>query len=112
MRSLFVCAALFALAACNSEEPVEPAPVETPVVEPTPTLPAPGTEAFAAAYAKVCPDAEPVNSAVCKSKGLGETGFICDFALGDDEYRRNTAELSPGEGEWILSDAENACTAE
>jgi hypothetical protein len=106
-------AAQLALAGCNSEAS-EPAPVETPapVAAPTPTLPAPNEDIFAQAYAQACPDAEPVSTSICRSKGFGAEGFICDYGLGNDEYRRHKAELAPGDGEWLIADAEAACAAE
>ena len=113
MKKILPFAALIALAGCNSEAS-EPAPVETPTptVARTPTLPAPNEEIFGAAYAKACPEAEPVSTSLCRSKGFGEENFICDYGLGDDEYRRHEAELAPGDGEWVIADAEAACAAE
>ena len=58
------------------------------------------------------PNAQPVNKALCKTKGMGEADFLCDFGLGDDEFRRHNAELAPGDGKWVLADPENACRIE
>lgn len=115
MRILLPAVALFALAACNAQEetPAEPVPTEaiTPA-ETTAALPPPRREEFTAAWAEACPEAEPVSTALCKSKGLGEPGFTCDFGLGEDEYRRHTAELEPSGESWALVDPENACKVE
>ncbi len=115
MRKILVCATLAALAACNSPETAEPAPVETtavvaPPVEPT--MPPPDEAAFAAAYAEGCPGALAVSTSLCKSKGMGEEGFLCDYGLGKDEYRRNKAELLPGDGKWVLAEPEKICAAD
>lgn len=111
MKKIVLITALLALAACDSEAS-EPAPVATPVpvAAPTPTLPAPNEAVFAEAFAKACPSAEPVSTSLCRSKGFGQQGFVCEFGLGDDEYRRNKADLTAGDGEWII-DAEAACAA-
>ena len=113
MKKILPFAALLVLAGCNSEAS-EPAPAETlaPVAAPTPTLPAPNEDIFSQAYAAACPEAEPVSTSLCRSKGFGEDGFICDYGLGEDEYRRHKAELAPGDGEWVVADAEAACAAE
>ena len=113
MKKIIPFAALLVLAGCNSEEPA-PAPAEAtaPAAAPTPTLPAPTEAIFSEAYAKACPDAEPVSTSLCRSKGFGQEGFICDYGLGDDEYRRHKAELAPGDGEWVIADATAACAAE
>jgi hypothetical protein len=100
-----------ALAACG-EEPA-PAPVETPVAtpEPTPSLPAPSQASFTALLAEACPEAEPVNTAVCKRAGMGSPDVVCEYGLGDDEFLRNTAVLTAGEGEWTLKDPATVCAA-
>lgn len=105
---------LFALAACSSEPANDSAaaPAATPTVTTTPSLSPPRREEFTAAWAKACPEAKPVSTALCKSKGLGDPNFTCEFGVGEDEYRRNTAELTAGEGEWILVNAPAACEAE
>ncbi len=114
MKKLFVCAALVSLAACNSQEAAQPEPTETavvaaPVVEPS--MPAPDEAIFAQAYAEACPAAKKVSTSLCKSQGLGKTGFVCDYGLGDDEYRRNRATLVPADGKWTVADPENTCAA-
>lgn len=112
MRMLFACAALVALAACGSEEPApEPtvAVATTPEVEPS--LPAPDAAAFSAAFAEACPSAKEVSTSLCRSRGLGREGFICDYGLGNDEYRRHSATLLPGDGKWTLADPETTCAA-
>ena len=118
MRSLFACAALLALAACNSQEPAEAQAAETPAaataaIEPLkPSMPAPDEELFAAAYAEACSGAPKVSTSLCKSQGLGKEGFICEYGLGDDEYRRNTATLVPEDGKWVLAEPEKICAAD
>lgn len=104
--------ALAGLAACNSAEEAAPVAAETPaeVVEAEPSLAPPGAEDFKTAWADACPSAKPVSTALCKSKGLTDPNFECDFGLGEDEYRRNTAELTRGDDSWELADAEQACT--
>lgn len=109
--AIVLCAA--ALAACGSDEtpatdelPGQPA-IEDQVTQ---TIPPPRREEFATAWAEACPDAEPANKGLCKSKGFGDPDFTCDFALGDGEYRRNTAELTQSDGRWVLVDPETACT--
>ncbi len=113
MRILFVSVAVLALAACNSQQPAQPAPsaAPTPTAEPTPTLPPPDKAAFAAAYAKACPKAKKVSTAVCVSQGFGKPGFSCGFGLGDDPYQRYHANLEPGDGKWVLADPDTACSA-
>ena len=113
MRTIFVCAALAALAACGSQEP-EPQPTQTvtalPVVEPS--LPAPDEAVFAAAFAEACPNAQKVSTSLCKSEGLGKDGFVCEYGLGDDEYRRNKTHLVPGDGKWAVADPAKTCAAD
>lgn len=114
MRVFVSCAALFVLAACGSAEPAEPAPVETQaVVAPAePTLPPPDEETFAAAYAEACPDNKQVSTSLCKSQGLGKEGFICEYGLGNDKYRRKTAIVVPVDGKWTLAEPEKICAAD
>ena len=110
--ALLLPALALSLAACG-EEPA-PAPAETPTAAPTavqPSLPAPDQASFSAALAKACPEAEPVNTAVCKRAGFGSSDAICDYGLGEDTYLRNKATLTPGEGEWTLKDPETVCAA-
>ncbi|SRR5690554_5818844 len=113
MRSLLACAALVALAACNSQEPTEPAPVETQaavaIVEPS--LPTPNEEIFATVYAEACGEAPPVSTSLCRSQGFGKDGFVCEYGLGEDEHRRNKATIVPGDGEWTLDAPEKTCAA-
>jgi hypothetical protein len=114
IKTIIAPAALLVLAACNSAESAEPAtPVQTstPVADPTPTLPAPDQEIFTATFAEACPKAEKVSTALCKSQGFGKEGFVCEYGLGADQYRRNSASLVPGDGKWVLADPENACSA-
>ncbi len=101
------------LAACGEEPAPAPAPTPTQTAAPLPTagLAAPNEAAFTAAFAKACPDAEAVSTALCKRAGLGSPDFVCDYGLGDDEYRRNTATLTAGDGEWIISDPATVCAA-
>jgi hypothetical protein len=112
MRMLFACTALVTLAACGSEEPA-PEPAETVAVAPEvePTLPAPDQATFTVAFAEACPTAQAVSTALCRSQGLGREGFICDYGLGNDEYRRHSATLVPGEGKWVIADPETTCAA-
>ena len=96
------------LAACG-EEPA-PAPVETATPEPTPTLPAPNEELFKTAFAAACPDAKPVNSAVCK-RGMGAPTAACEYGLGEDTALRHKATLAADETAltWTISDPETVC---
>lgn len=111
MRFSIVLGAL-ALAACgSSEEPAaDEATDQAAAPEPIEAAPPPPRrEEFSEAWAEACPDAEPASRGLCKSKGFGDPDFTCDFALGDDEYRRYTAELTQSDGEWVLADLENSC---
>ena len=99
-----------ALSACGSEP--APAPVETPVAAPTPvqpSLPAPSQASFTTLLAEACPALKPVNTAVCKRAGMGSPDVVCEYGLGDDEYLRNKAVLTAGEGAWTLKDPETIC---
>lgn len=110
---IIVCA--LALASCGSNEaPVpEVAPEQAATTEPVSEAISPPRRAeLAAAWSEACPDAEPANKGLCKSKGFGDPGFTCDFALGDGEYRRHTAELTQLDGKWVLADPQNACAIE
>ncbi|WP_347304597.1 hypothetical protein V5740_14470 (plasmid) [Croceibacterium sp. TMG7-5b_MA50] len=104
-------AAMLALAGCGAQESAPPPAVEatTAVADAQPTLAPPGAAEFTTAWADACPSAQPVSTALCKSKGLTDPNFSCDFGLGEDEYRRHTAELARGDESWELADAENAC---
>ena len=115
MRWVIACVALVALSACNSQEPA-PEPTETAkaaVVEPVePSLPAPDEAIFAAAYAEGCPSGQKVSRSECKSAGFGKKEFLCDYGLGNDEYRRNHATLEPVDGKWVLADPDKICAAD
>ena len=115
MKMPIALVALFALAACGSQEPPQPEPVPDPTVAAAviePAMPAPSEEIFAAAYAAACPNDQAVNTSLCRSAGFGQDGFVCDYGLGDDEYRRNRADLVPEDGEWVLADQEEICAAD
>jgi len=117
MKSLFACAALLALAACNSEEAAEAPAAEAPTAAASvgpvkPSMPAPDEETFAAAYAEACTAAPKVSTSLCKSAGFGKEGFVCEYGLGDDEYRRNSATLMPEDGKWVLAEADKICAAD
>lgn len=112
MRILLI-AAFGALAACGSGEAPAPDRAEAPAIqEPAErAIAPPGETEFRAAWSEQCdaPEAD-VGSALCKAGGMGADGFSCDFALGDDEYRRNSAELSRSGDRWVLADPESACS--
>jgi hypothetical protein len=114
MKPFFVGAALLALAACNSQEADEPPPAPTPVaLQPIePSMPPPDDNAFVVAYAEACPNAKQVSTALCRSQGFGKQGFICDYGLGKDEYRRNTASVVPSDGKWTIAEPEKVCAAD
>lgn len=115
MKKFFLMAAVAGLAACDSRDPAQSEPAQTETLSPTEAgaaLPPPQRAEFAAAWAEACPEAEPVGRAFCKSLGLAEQNFTCDYGLGNDEDRRHTAELAPGDGKWVLADPANACSAE
>lgn len=102
--------ALLLLAGCGEEPAAQPAATQAPVAAPaTPSLPAPDEEIFAAAFAAACPEAEPVAVSSCRSLGLGESDFSCEYGLGEDEVLRHDATLTPAEGEWTLVDPETVC---
>ena len=113
MRAFFACAAVFALAACNSEAPVEPEAVQAQVALPIkPSMPAPDEELFAATYAEACGESQPVSGSLCKSQGFGKEGFVCEYGFGDDEYLRNETIIVPVEGKWTLAEPEKTCAAD
>ncbi len=104
-----------ALAACDTQQPAQPNPrrrnrpprsrrARVSARLTAKSSPPPGR--------RPAPNAQPVNKALCKTKGMGEADFLCDFGLGDDEFRRHNAELAPGDGKWVLADPENACRIE
>lgn len=107
----FLLVPLFALAACGEEPAAEVAQTQVATPEPVATLPAPNQALFTQLYADACPGAEPVNTAVCRRAGLGSDEVLCEFGLGEDEYLRNDATLTPGDGQWTLADPENVCAA-
>ena len=109
MKNFALLLPLALLAACGEEPAAEPAPAEVAAPEPIETLPAPDQALFTAKYAEACPSEEAVNTAVCKRAGLGSEDVICEFGLGDDEYLRNKATLTAGEGDWTFADPENVC---
>ena len=108
---LAFCLPLLALAACG-EEPA-PEPVATPAVEAEPvvSLPAPDEALFAEVFAETCPEAEAVNTSVCR-RAMGADTVSCEFGLGEDEYLRNDATLELDEtGEaWAIADADAVCS--
>ena len=97
------------LAACGEEPAPEAAPTQAEAPEAIDTLPAPDQAFFTEKYAEACPEEEAVNTAVCRRAGLGSPDVICEFGLGEDEYLRNEATLTEGEGEWTFADPENVC---
>jgi len=103
--------ALVLLSACSEEPAAQP--VETQATAPaapeTPSLPAPDEEIFSTVFAAACPAAEPVATSVCRSMGMGESDFACEYGLGDDEVLRHDATLTPGDGQWALADPETVC---
>jgi curli biogenesis system outer membrane secretion channel CsgG len=105
-------AATLVLTGCG-DSAAEPAPVETPVAaaaEPTtPALPAPDEAIFSEAFAAACPNAKSVAISSCRSMGLGQSDFVCEYGLGEDEHLRHKATLTPGDGEWTVADAEKTC---
>jgi hypothetical protein len=105
---LLLPALALSLAACGEEPAPAPAPTAT-ATPTTPALPAPDQELFTGVLAEACPEAEPVSTAFCKRAGFGSSDVICEYGLGDDEYRRDKATLTPGDGEWTLADPEAVC---
>lgn len=106
-------AAFGVLAACGPAEAPPPDRSEAPASQQTPTraIAPPGEDEFRAAWSSQCDAIEAdVGSALCKSGGMGASGFSCDFALGDDEYRRYSAELARSGDNWVLADPEAACS--
>jgi hypothetical protein len=105
---------LFALAACSGEPAAEPAPAATtapPAPAAAPSLPAPDQALFTELFAAACPEAEKVNTAVCKRAGFGSEEVICEYGLGEDKYLRDKATLAPAEGKWALKEPEAVCKA-
>jgi hypothetical protein len=111
MRVLICLVSLAALAACN-EPAAEAEPVEAEVAAPEPVepaLPAPTKASFSELLAVSCPALKPVANASCRSMGMGAKEFLCEYGLGDDEYLRHKATLTPGDGAWTLADPETVC---
>lgn len=102
------------LSACGSEreEPATPEPTTAAAQPEEPKLSPPRRAEFADAWSRACPDQEKVGKALCKSKGMADPDFTCDFALGDGEYRRHTAELTPAGDRWDLVNPAKACMVE
>lgn len=67
---------------------------------------------FAAAYAKACPEIEPVTSSICQANGMGGESFTCDYGLGDPETRGLEATLVKGDDEWVIDSPVTACAAD
>lgn len=109
MKKLALLLPLALLAACGEEPAPEATAAAVATPEPVETLPAPDQALFAGKYAEACPDAEPVTNAVCKRVTLGADDVLCEFGLGEDEYMRNKATLTPSEGAWAFADPENVC---
>lgn len=109
LRTALAPCALLLLAGCGEEPAAQPVAVETPVAPATPSLPAPDEEIFSTVFAAACPEAEPVAVSSCRSLGLGESDFTCEYGLGEDEVLRHDATLTPGEGEWTLVDPDTVC---
>jgi hypothetical protein len=103
---------VLALAACGQEPAPEPVPTQPAPAVPVSTLPAPDTEHFAEAFAAACKGAEQVNQAICKRAGMGSSSVVCDYSLGDDEYLRHKATLSPNADKtgWVLTETASVCT--
>jgi len=114
MRFPIVLCALTIVSCGSNEAPVPEAVPERSATEEaaSETISPPRREELAAAWAEACPDAEPAKKGLCKSKGFGDPDFTCDFALGDSEYRRYTAELTRSDGRWVLVDPEKVCAIE
>ncbi|MXO85725.1 hypothetical protein GRI38_06730 [Altererythrobacter aurantiacus] len=114
MKKFFVIAACAALVACGeaAEEAPEQVPADVATEEETfevePERPAPDQAVFTEVFAATCPDAEPVSNAVCR-RALGQDNVSCEFGLGEDQYLRHEAMLTPdGEG-WALDNAPAIC---
>ena len=114
MKKIAFLLPLFALAACSGEPaaaPTEGATAAAPAPVATASLPAPDQALFTSKLAEACPEAKPVNTAVCRRAGMGSSEVNCEFGLGEDEYLRNKATLVAGESEWTLKDPEAVCAA-
>ena len=114
MKKIAFLLPLFVLTACSGEPAAAPtaqASTAAPAPAAAPSLPAPDQALFAAKLAEACPEAKPVNTAVCRRAGMGSSEVNCEFGLGEDKYLRNKATLVAGESEWTLKDPEAVCTA-
>lgn len=109
MKKLIFLFPVMALAACGQEPAPEPVATQAAAVPAKPSLPAPDNAIFTAAFAAACPEAEPVNKSVCKRAGLGSTDAVCEYGLGDDEYLRHKATITPADGAWTIANPETAC---
>lgn len=110
MNKLFALPLLVVLAACTQEE--APAPQATQAAAapaPTQSLPAPDQALFTTTFAAACPEVEKVSNAVCKRAGLGSTDVICEYGIGEDNYLRHKATLTPGDGQWTMVQPEKIC---
>lgn len=114
MKKIAFLLPLFVLTACSGEPAAAPtaqASIAAPAPAAAQSLPAPDQALFAAKLAEACPEAKPVNTAVCRRAGMGSSEVNCEFGLGEDKYLRNKATLVAGESEWTLKDPEAVCTA-
>lgn len=111
MNKIILLLPLLTLAACSQEPQAAPAPTSsaTPAPAATPALPAPDQKTFSDAFAAACPEAEDVNTAVCKRAAFGSEEVICEYGLGEDEYLRDKATLAPADGKWALKEPEAVC---
>ncbi len=120
---IWLMVAVGALTACGPADAPEPNPSDVPAYQGpasegtasdmtiAPEMSPPGEAEFRSAWVEQCSAQESdIGSAVCKAKSLGSDGFSCDFALGDDEYRRYSADLERSGTVWALADPRNACT--
>ena len=111
MRKIaFALPLVFALAACGSEPEAPPPAAPTATPEPQASLPAPDEDLFRDVFASSCEGAEPVNTAVCK-RSMGAETVSCEYGLGEDEYLRHSADLTPNEDgtAWVLAEPEKIC---
>lgn len=113
MNKFLVLPVLFILAACGQEPAPAPQATATAAApSPTEGLPAPDQALFTRVFAEACPEAETVNTAVCKRAGLGSPDVICEYGLGEDTYLRNSATLTAANGQWTLADPAKVCAAD